>query len=102
MAWGVSEGTAVSLEIELPWKVSASVVSTVDSEISAFGVVWIGRTCFEEVSIVFDVAVDLGVLWLGVDPSSGSVLWKFPVVSGVGVELVFPSSVVVPFPRTVV
>lgn len=102
MAWGVSEGTAVSLEIELPWKVSASVVSTVDSEISAFGVVWVGRTGFEEVSIVFDVALDLGVLWLGVDPSSGSVLWKFPVVSGVGVELVFPSSVVVPFPRTVV
>lgn len=101
MAWGVSEGTAVSLEIELPWKVSASVVSTVDLEISAFGVVWVVRTGFEEVSI-FDVAIDLGVLWLGVDPSSRSVLGKFPVVSGVGVELVFPSSVVVPFPRTVV
>lgn len=100
MVWELLEGPAMSVKIELSWKISSSVMRTIDSEIPGFGAVWVVRTVFSEISLVVDV--DLWVLCLGVDPSSGSILWEFPVVTGTGLELELSTSVVCPSPRAVV
>ena len=42
------------------------------------------------------------MLCLRVDPSSGAILWEFPVVTGTGLELELSTSVVSPSPRAVV
>lgn len=46
MVWEVLESTVAFVEIELSWKVSASVMRTVVWEILGFGAEWVVRTIF--------------------------------------------------------